>query len=368
MTVSDIHKLFAAWCPKEVAWEKDNIGLQIGNMGTKITGILVCLDCTESVVREAQKRKANLIISHHPLLFRPPKSITPRDETGRTIRSLIAANIHLYSAHTNLDFSKGGTSFTIAEALGLENVDFLHKTYRIQKKIVTFVPEKYAEKVRTAMANSGAGIIGNYEHCSFATIGAGSFKGNKNARPTVGTKEVLTQVPEVKLEMVVDQWNVDAVIRALRTAHPYEEIAYDLYPLENVSNEFGMGIIGTLPKSLRLGSFVNLVKKALGADALRRTASIGKNIRRVAACGGAGGELLDVAIQQGADAFITADVRYHEFHHAAGRIVLIDAGHYETEHLVVPAVVRKLRHEFLMMGDDTPISTTRVSTNPIHYS
>ncbi len=368
MTVSDIHKLIAAWCPKDIAWDKDNIGLQVGDTNAKVTRILVCLDCTERIIREAKKGKANLIISHHPLLFRPPKSITPRDEIGRRVKALISANINLYSAHTNLDFTKGGTSFEIAEALGLQGVDFLHKTYRLQKKIVTFVPEKNVDAVRTAMTKAGAGIIGNYDNCSFATIGAGSFRANSNAQPTVGRKGKLEHVPEVRLEMLVNQWNVDGVVRALRSAHPYEEVAYDVYPMENISNDFGMGIIGTLPKPMRLGAFLSLVKKSLGAESVRRTSSLGKNIRRVAACGGAGGELVDVAIAQGADAFITADVRYHDFHHAAGQIVLIDAGHFETEHLVVNAVVRKLRYEFQSMGEDIPIITTKISTNPIHFS
>ncbi len=368
MTVNDIHKIINAWAPRDIAWERDNVGLQVGDMKAEVSGILVSLDCTEKVIAEAKKREANLIVNHHPLLFRPPKAITPDNEVGRCIRSLIAKNISLYSAHTNLDFTRGGVSFAIAEALGLRDVDFLHKPYRVQRKIVTFVPEEQLAKVRDAMAKAGAGVIGNYDYCSFGTIGAGSFRGNASSKPSVGAKGKLEQVSEARLEMIANQWNVSNVLKAMRAAHPYEEVAYDVYPLDNTSNDFGAGIIGTLPKAMRVGAFLSLVKRGLRAKAVRRTASVGNSIRRVAACGGAGAELIDAAIAQGADAFITADVRYHDFHHALGTILLVDAGHYETEHLVVQAVVKKLRNDLIAQGKGVPIYATRTSTNPIMYS
>lgn len=368
MTVNDIHTILAAWAPKEIAWERDNVGLQVGDMKAEVAGILVALDCTERIVTEAKKRNANLIVTHHPLLFRPPKTITPGDEVGKCIRALIANNIHLYSAHTNLDFTRGGVSFAIAEALGLQEVDFLRTPHRVQKKIVTFVPEAQVAKVRDAMAAAGAGVIGNYDHCSFGTIGAGSFRGNEASNPSVGEKGKLEQVSEVRLEMIANQWDVPRVLKAMRASHPYEEVAYDVYALENASNEFGEGIIGSLPKAMRIENFLTLVKKSLGAKAVRRTVSFGKPIRKVAACGGAGADLLDTAIACGADAFITADVRYHDFHRAAHRIVLVDAGHYETEHLVVEALVKRLKKEFVAWGKGIPVSAARQSTNPIVYS
>jgi len=239
MTVKDIHKILARWAPKDIAWERDNVGLQVGDMDAEVTGILVALDCTERVVREAKKRNANLIVTHHPLLFRPPKSITPGDSVGRCIRALVADNVALYSAHTNLDFTRGGVSFALAGALGLREVDFLHKPYRVQKKIVTFVPEEHVAKVRDAMAEAGAGVIGNYDHCSFGTIGAGSFRGNDAATPVKGERGRLEQISEVRLEMLVNQWDVSNVVRAMHAAHPYEEVAYDVYALENESKEYG---------------------------------------------------------------------------------------------------------------------------------
>ncbi|MEO8168380.1 MAG: Nif3-like dinuclear metal center hexameric protein [bacterium] len=368
MNVRDVHTIMMAWAPKEIAWERDNIGLQVGDLKSKITGILVCLDCTEKVVAEAAKRNANLIISHHPVLFRPPKSITPVDETGRVIRALIRGNINLYSAHTNLDFTSGGTSFALAEALGLKNVEFLHKSYQVDRKIVTFVPAQFAGKIRNAMSEAGAGVIGNYDQCSFEILGSGSFSGNDQASPTIGKKKILESVEEIRLEMIVKQWDVAKVVQALKSAHPYEEVAYDIYPLQNTNAEFGMGIIGSLPKPMPLTPFLNMVKRQLSAKMLRRTEGKKKTVARVAACGGAGGELVDTAIAREADVFITADVRYHEFHHAAEEIILIDAGHFETEHLVVKAVVNKLRSEFANAEHTIPVFASTISTNPIYYS
>ncbi len=368
MKVSDVHNLMTGWAPKEIAWERDNIGLQVGDMRANVTGILVCLDCTEQVVAEASKRKANLIISHHPVMFRPPKSITPADEIGRVIRALIENDINLYSAHTNLDFTRGGTSFAIAEAIGLENVEFLHQSYQVDRKIVTFVPAQFVEKVRSAMSDAGAGVIGNYDQCSYGTTGTGSFRGNKNSKPAVGKKRTFESVEEVRLEMIVKQWDVTGVVKALKASHPYEEIAYDVYPLQNTSSDFGMGIIGSLRSPMKLDPFLNLVKKQLDAEMLRRTEGRSKMVERVAACGGAGGELVDSAIAQHADVFITADVRYHDFHHANRQIVLIDAGHFETEHLVINAVVNKLNTEIGKLRQKIPVLASRISTNPIHYS
>ena len=367
MTVSDVHRIISAWAPKDIAWEKDNIGLQIGDYAAAVKGILVCLDVTPKVVAEAAKRKANLIISHHPLLFRPPKSITPQDEVGKTIRALIEKSINLYSAHTNLDFTSGGTSFALAEALGLKNTEFLHSTYRVQKKLVTFVPEQHVGEVRDAMAEAGAGVIGNYDHCSFGTKGIGTFRGNEKATPAVGVKGRVEQAAEIRLEMIVNQWDVPNVLTALHRNHPYEEVAYDLYPLDNVNEQYGMGVMGTLERPMRVRQFLEFVKKRLRVGALRYTAGRAKTISTIAACGGSGAELVDTAIGKGADAFITADVKYHDFHHAQGNVLLIDAGHYETEQPVVNAVVMRLKREFEANGARVPVAATQITTNPVLY-
>lgn len=367
MTVNDVLKLLTAWAPQEVAWERDNVGLQVGDTNGNVSRICVCLDVTEAVVSEAARRKANLIISHHPLLFRPPKAIGLGDEIGRCVQALVKNNISLLSAHTNLDFTRGGTSFAIAEALGLRNVDFLHKPYQVQRKIVTFVPESHVDRVRNAMAEAGAGVIGNYDHCSFGMQGTGSFRGNVHARPAIGAKEQLEFVAEVRLEMIAERWKVPRVLAALKAAHPYEEVAYDVYPLENVHGNYGMGIIGELARPLARERFLKLVKTRLGSRALRYCAGAHRTVQRVAACGGSGSELTDAAIAQRADAFITADVKYHDFHHAAGRITLIDAGHFETEHPVVQTVVRYLQEELGKQDGRISVFAAQTSTNPVRY-
>jgi dinuclear metal center YbgI/SA1388 family protein len=301
------------------------------------------------------------------LLFRPLKSVTPQTEVERCVQNLIKSRINLYSAHTNLDFTRGGTSFAIADVLGLHDVDFLSKPYRLQKKIVTFVPVDYVDRVAHAMTKAGAGRIGNYEECSFRTQGEGTFRGNKKTTPAIGRLGQLEQVHEIRLEMATDQCRLDAVIEALRHTHPYEEVAYDVYSLENRSQEYGMGIIGELPHSLSLKQFFATVKRALGSKALRHSADTGRKILRVAACGGSGSELLEEAIAQGADAFVTADVKYHSFGDAKDRIALIDAGHYETENLVIASVIQRLKHEIKQREQRIPVFAAQTSRNPVHY-
>ncbi|MER3522619.1 MAG: Nif3-like dinuclear metal center hexameric protein [Ignavibacteria bacterium] len=367
MTVQDVLRLLTTWAPNDIAGEKDNVGLQVGDGAKRVSRVCVSLDVTQAVVREAAMKRADVIVSHHPLLFRPPKSITPTDEIGACVQALIEHDISVIAAHTNLDFTRGGTSFALADVLNLRNVEFLHRPYRVRKKIVTFVPESHLAQVREAMAAAGAGIIGNYDHCSFGVQGMGSFRGNEQARPTVGKKQRLEFVNEVRLEMIAEQWNVHRIIQAMRAAHPYEEVAYDVYPLDNVHADYGMGIIGEFARPLPQGRFLRMVKMRLGTGALRYCIGASATIRRVAACGGSGAELTDAAIAARADAFITADVKYHDFHHAAGKIVLVDAGHFETEHPVVRSIVRYLETECNKHTARVSVFAARTPSNPVHY-
>jgi dinuclear metal center YbgI/SA1388 family protein len=367
MNVRDIQSLIESWAPREIAWERDNIGLQCGDPNAEVHRILVALDVTEGVIAEAHRRKADLLISHHPLLFRPVQSIHPGNPTGRCLRALIARNISLLSAHTNLDFTLGGTSFALAKALGLEKVEFLHRPYRMQKKIVTFVPASHVDAVAGAMAKAGAGTIGNYEGCSFRTVGTGTFQGNASSSPAVGRQGVLEEVPEVRLEMVVQQWDVDRVVRAMRSAHPYEEVAYDLFASEIPATDFGMGIIGTLPRAVPPAAFVRTIKKVLGVTAVRSTPFHTDRVQRIAACGGSGSDLLGEAIRQHADLFVTADVKYHAFHEALGETILVDAGHWETEFPVVRALASRLDKEIRRRTSRVPITVASTPTNPVRY-
>ena len=364
MKVADVEHIMEEWAPRWVAWERDNVGLQIGERDRTVRSILVCLDVTDKVVSEAIRLRADLIVSHHPLLFRPPKSITSSDRVGSLVLRLAQHKIALYSAHTNLDVAEDGVSFALARALGLQNIRFLSPLRGLLTKIVTFVPEEYASTVMEAMAQAGAGTIGNYSHCSFSSAGRGTFQGSPETNPFQGRAGTLESARETRLEMILPRAKAPAVISALRNNHPYEEVAYDLYPLDNESRNFGMGAVGELPSQQRLGGFLKLAKKNLNAESIRCNGSAGTGIRRVAVCGGSGSELLEEAISIKADAFVTADVRYHAFHDADSRIVLIDAGHWETEHLVLPVIAKRLRSAF--SKGRVNIVITKHRTSPIH--
>ncbi len=366
-TVEDIQRALGAWAPPDVAWDHDNVGLQYGDPTMRVRGILVSLDPTETSVLEAAARGANLLVTHHPLLLRPVRAVTPASAAGRCLEILVRRHIALFAAHTNLDFARNGTSFALASALGLQEVAFLERSHRVDRKIVTFVPAEYADRVATAMAGAGAGVIGSYDHCSFRVAGTGTFRGNEASSPAIGRKGKFEQVQEVRLEMIAPQWAVDGVLQAMRRAHPYEEVAFDVLPLENLSNNFGMGVVGLLPRATQLSRFLIRVKQTLASGALRWCGSPRAIVRRIAVCGGSGGELLESAIRSGADVFLSADLKYHAFQEAAGRIALVDAGHYETEAPVVDAIVTYLRKELRRRAGRTPVHAARRAENFVRY-
>ena len=368
MTVGSVAKIIEDWAPKELAWEKDNVGLQVGEHSANAERILIVLDVTDELIDEAESKKVQLIISHHPLIFRPLKSVTSNDRVGRLVRKLVQKNIALYSAHTNLDFTNNGVSVALAEQLELKNIEILVPLSPMQKKIVVFVPNDYADKVSEAMSNAGAGIIGNYDSCSFRSDGKGTFRGNEKSNPFVGTSQQLEKVDEVRLEMLVPKWKLHSVVSAMKSAHPYEEVAYDVYPLENISKENGMGAIGILEKEMPLQKFLQHVKTKLGSANLRYSKGKSENISRVAVCGGSGSEFLSNAISKQADAFVTADVTYHPFHDAENNIVLIDAGHYETEKHILPKIVEKLKIEFQQRNEVGEIVLAQTRTSAIQWT
>lgn len=365
MTVQDVREIMDAWAPPSIAWEGDNVGLQVGDPAMRVRGILVALDVTEGVIAEAGRRGANLIVSHHPLLFRPLRSLTPASPVARSVTALASRGIALFAAHTNLDFTRGGTSFALAGALGIEGADFLRKPYRLQSKVVTFVPPADADAVARAMSEAGAGIIGEYDQCSFRMEGTGTFRGGAASRPAVGTRGRHERVREVRLEMVAPRQAVPRVVRALVSAHPYEEPAYDIVALENVDRAYGMGVIGELPRRVSLARFLATVRRALGARAPRFAGDPRALVQKIAVCGGSGAALLDDAIASGADVYVTADVKYHAYHEADGRLALVDAGHYETEFPVVGAVAEHLRRAIAARGERAGVRTAARPTNPV---
>ena len=366
MKCYEIFRFIENWAPKGIAWDKDNVGLQVGSAENVLTNILLCLDLTEKVVEDAIKRKCSLIISHHPLLFRPLKKIdTQSDKTSRIIAKLIKHNITVYSAHTNLDFTKEGVSFKLAEKLKLKNLRFLHHLDSNQLKLSVFVPFSHVDTVAEAIHGAGGGIIGEYSHCSFRTIGTGTFKGSAKSNPTLGKKMNLEYADEIKLEVLINSFDSAKIISAMLSAHPYEEAAYDLYPLSNKNVNYGMGVIGQLENSMSEKEFLNHVSKSLKIKNFRYAGGNKRRISSVAVCGGSGSDLLDTAVSKKADAFITADIKYHTFDEALDKILLIDAGHYETEIFSLDEVLTRLK-EFLA-NRKIKVYKYSGSTNPVKF-
>jgi dinuclear metal center YbgI/SA1388 family protein len=366
MMLADIENFFEEWAPRWTAWERDNVGVQIGRRSRKVSNLLIALDVTPEIIEEAVAGKADLIVTHHPLLFRPPSSISDSDPVGRMVLSLAEKRIALFSAHTNLDSAAGGVSFTLARTLGIAKPAFLVSLKDTLVKIAVFVPAKHADAVAAAMAKSGAGIIGEYQSCSFQVSGKGTFLGSERSTPTIGKPLQLEEVDEVRVEMIVPRACVTSVVAAMKSAHPYEEVAYDLYTLENRNPNVGMGAIGNLSKPTTVRLFLTHVKKALHASSLRFSGSLSQTVKRVAVCGGSGFQLLEDAIRAKADVYVTADIRYHGFQAANGRIALVDAGHYETEHVVLNSIADRLRSWAKTKGEKLVVTVSKQSTNPIH--
>lgn len=332
MRCDKIIKLIEDWAPKEIAWEKDNVGLQVGSLQREIKNILLSLDVNERVVDEAIRKKCNLIITHHPLLFKPLTQIdTNKNKQARIIEQLIKKDITLYSAHTNLDFAKDGVSYQLAKKMGIQNPKILLNHSSNLYKLAVFVPISSVEKVAAAIHGAGAGIVGEYSFCSFRTEGTGTFLGSDKSNPAIGKRGKLEKVNEIKLEVLINSFDLNNVLESMKTAHPYEEIAYDVYPLVNENVNYGAGVIGDLEKDISAEEFLKHVSKSLQIKNFRFTRGKNKKIKKVAVCGGSGSELIDTAIKKGADAFVTADIKYHAFQDAEKQILLIDAGHYETE-------------------------------------
>ncbi len=364
MTCGEIFKYIEDWAPKEIAWNRDNVGLQVGSAEREVKNILLSLDLNEKVIDEAIKKDCNLIITHHPLLFNPVKKINVSgDPKSILIEKLIKNDITLFAAHTNLDFTKNGVSIELAKTLKLKNIRFLSNLNTNQYKLIVFVPDSHVEKVANAIFNNGGGIISEYSNCSFRTKGVGSFKGSKNSSPSVGKKLSYEKVDEVKLEVLIDSWKLEKIITAVRNTHPYEEIAYDVYPLNNKHANYGVGAIGELKDEMKKEKFLEYVSNCLQIRNFRYTKGSKKKIKTVAVCGGSGSEYINDAISVRADAYITADIKYHSFFDFEEAILLIDAGHYETEIFSLNEVSRRLK-TFL---NNTKIFKYSRNANPVNF-
>jgi len=341
MRIGELIKYLECWAPPGVSWEKDNSGLQTGNTEETLKSIFLCLELTPEALSEAIRKNCNLIITHHPLIFRPIKNLNfQTDKISQLIKQLIKHDITLYSSHTSLDFSKNGVSYELAKTLGLNQIRFLENIDGKLLKIIVFVPEENLESVSEAMFSARAGIIGEYSKCSFNTKGTGTFLGSSGSNPHKGIKQNFEKTGEIKLEVLVHHWDLNNVLKSMIKAHPYEEPAYDVISLKNKTSNYGMGAIGLLPEPLSVNEFFKLVSEKISVKNLKFTPGNKTEIKYVAVCGGSGSDLLNSAIKFKADAFITADVKYHTFHDAFEKILLIDAGHYETEIFSLNALQR----------------------------
>jgi dinuclear metal center YbgI/SA1388 family protein len=366
MKCKEIIKYLDDWAPPGSAWEQDNVGLQVGSPEAEVQKILLCLEITPEVLTDALKRKCNLLITHHPFLFHSVKRFNlDSDKTARLLADLIKNDISVLSYHTNLDYTTGGVSFQLAKALKLNAVEILVPFHDTQSKLVVFVPENAVETVANALYAAGAGHIGEYSGCSFRSKGQGTFLASENAKPVTGKKLQAEKVDEIRLETVIDNWKIEKALSAMLAVHPYEEPAYDVYSLHNRQKCYGAGAIGKLPSPMEAQKFLTHVKKTLNLKNFRYSRGNQKMVSTVAVCGGSAAEYVNTAVSRGADAYITADIRYHGFQDALEKLWLIDAGHYETEIMVLNEVAARLLSRFTSLSSN--IFITDSITNPVTF-
>lgn len=363
MKLSQLTAYLESIAPLAYQEDYDNAGLIIGHPDQEIQNALISLDCIESVVDEAIATDCQVIISHHPIVFKGLKRFNGKTYVERVVEKAIKHNIALYAIHTNLDSVLPGVNARICETLGLENLRILSPKQGILKKLVTYVPTSHVDQVRNALFHAGAGNIGNYSECSFNAEGSGTFKGNEDSDPYVGEPGVRHTERETRIETIYP-FNLESkVLMALMLAHPYEEVAYDLYAVTNQHQQVGAGMVGELEQAMDVGDFLYHVKEKMQTPVIRHTALTCKSIKKVAVCGGSGGFLLRQAIGAGADIFITADYKYHEFFDADGKIIIADIGHFESEQFTQQLLYELIRQRFA----DLPLRLTSVNTNPVNY-
>ena len=362
-TVRDITQYLETFAPLSSQESYDNSGLITGNFNNKVSGVLLSLDCTEAVIAEAISKGANLVISHHPIVFKGLKSLTGKNYVERTIIKAIKNDISIYAIHTNLDNYVHGVNFEIGKRLGLKNLKILAPVKRKLNKISFFVPENYKEQVKTAMFEAGAGNIGNYSECAFESEGKGQFKPGQSSNPFEGEKEKLHSSSELKIEILVSVHNTNNVIAAMQKAHPYEEVAYDVYQLENFNQTDGAGMIGELEVPVETNEFLFKVKETFKTGAIKHTKTTKKEIKKVAFCGGSGSFLIENAKKSKADIYITGDLKYHEFFDADEQIILEDIGHFESEQFTPNLLNAILKKKFTKFA----VHLSNVDTNPINY-
>jgi dinuclear metal center YbgI/SA1388 family protein len=363
ITIGDVVKYLDTLAPPAFQEDYDNSGLITGDPSLAVTSALITLDCTEEVVHEAIALGANLIIAHHPIVFRGLKKITGRNYVERTVIKAIKHDVAIFAIHTNLDNVHTGVNRKIAERIGLVNLQILKPRKETLGKLVTFIPKENADEVLAALHEAGAGNIGNYKNCSFTVEGTGTFMPTGDAQPHIGERDVQEKVNEVRAEVIYPVHLEGKILTALRTSHPYEEVAYYIQRLENENQEVGSGMIGELEDAEEPIEFLERLKISMNTNCVRHTSIVRPEIKRVAVCGGSGSFLLQDAIRADADVFVSADFKYHEFFDSDGKIIIADIGHYESEQFTKELISEVLREKFRTFA----INFSKTVTNPIRY-
>ncbi len=361
--LKDITDYIESIAPLAYQESYDNAGLICGNSNMDIAGAIICLDSTEDVIDEAIKNKCNLVIAHHPIVFSGLKKFNGKNYVERVIIKAIKNDIAIYAAHTNLDNVQNGVNAKIAEKLGLINCNVLSPQKNGLKKLITFCPTGDAEKVRNAIFQAGGGSIGNYTECSFNTSGTGTFKAGDDTNPYVGERGKQHQENEIKIETIYPSESESKLLKALFLAHPYEEVAYDIISLGNANQTVGSGLIGEFSVEMDELDCLQFIKEVMKASSVRYTNLLNKKIKKVAVCGGSGSFLLKDAIKAGADIFVTADFKYHQFFDAENRIVIADIGHFESEQYTSELFYDILKKKFNTFA----LHLSKINTNPINY-
>jgi len=362
MRIGQIIEVLEQWAPPELQESYDNSGLIVGNTNWESSGVLVALDCLESVVDEAIAKNINLIVAHHPIVFSGLKRFNGRSYIERVVMKAIKHDVAIYAIHTNLDNVLWGVNAKVMEVLGISDYEILSPMNDALKKFEVYVPTEHVAVLEQAIFKAGGGKVSAYEECSFRSDGTGSFKGTSGTQPAIGEVDKREFVQEAKLEFIVPAYAASAVERAARAAHPYEEMAYQWLSVGNTSTHFGAGAVGNLPGELGFEGFLKRVKSIFGTT-IRYTASAGNVVKKVAVCGGSGSFLLSAAMAAEADVFITADYKYHQFFDADGKISILDVGHFESEQFTIDLIADFIEKNFPKFA----VLKTKVNTNPIQY-
>ncbi|MEI7508851.1 MAG: Nif3-like dinuclear metal center hexameric protein [Flavobacterium sp.] len=370
MNIKQILTILEEMAPLAYAEDFDNVGLLVGNQENDLTGILVCHDALESVIDEAIAKKCNLVICFHPIIFSGLKKITGKNYVERSILKAIKNDVAIYAVHTALDNHQNGVNKIFCDALGLKKTKVLVPKPNFIQKLVTFTIPENVEKLRSALFEAGAGTIGNYENCSFNSQGIGTYMGNEQSNPEIGQRFEFIEAPEIKIEVTFEKHLQSAILKSLFQNHVYEEVAYEIYSLENDHQNIGLGMIGELENPMDETEFLTFVKNKMHCGGIRHSALLGKTIRKVAVLGGSGSFAIKNAIQSGADVFLTSDLKYHNFYESENQIILADIGHYESERYTKNYIVDFLKEKITNFAPSLPIGRIVLSeenTNPVKY-